>query len=153
MSKKNGDSLPVWGNPNMIYNQCPWCILSRVDPNYNHSERSKYFLVPKFPSGCAMGSNHIWRSSLVFVLLKYPHNCSFDPSNAQVVLKIKLRCSEKATKFEKISQHVWHNVKKIGRRFFSKYFGFLWISDTSSKNILTHYARKAMMLVVLQNYF
>ena len=21
----------------MIFNQCPWCISSRVDPNYNHS--------------------------------------------------------------------------------------------------------------------
>ena len=37
ISKKDGNPLPVWINPNLIFNQCPWCISSRVDPNYNHS--------------------------------------------------------------------------------------------------------------------
>ena len=35
-----GDPLPVWGNPNLIINQCSWCISSWVDANYNHSVRS-----------------------------------------------------------------------------------------------------------------
>ena len=37
--KKFGDSLPVWGNPNLIIYQCPWCISSRVDPNYTRSDK------------------------------------------------------------------------------------------------------------------
>ena len=28
ISKIFGDPLPVWGNPNLIFNQCPWCISS-----------------------------------------------------------------------------------------------------------------------------
>ena len=28
ISKILGDPLPVWGNPNLIFNQCPWCISS-----------------------------------------------------------------------------------------------------------------------------
>jgi hypothetical protein len=28
ISKIFGDPLPVWGNPNLILNQCPWCISS-----------------------------------------------------------------------------------------------------------------------------
>ena len=38
ISKNFGDPLPVWRNPNLIYHQCPWCISSRVDPDYNHSD-------------------------------------------------------------------------------------------------------------------
>ena len=39
ISKIFGDPLPVWGNPNLIINKCSWCISSRVDCNYEHSDR------------------------------------------------------------------------------------------------------------------
>ena len=37
ISKKFGDPLPIWWNPNFIFYQCPWCISSRVELNYEHS--------------------------------------------------------------------------------------------------------------------
>ena len=40
ISKIFCDPLPVWGNPNLIINQCSWCISSWVDANYEHSEHS-----------------------------------------------------------------------------------------------------------------
>ena len=42
ISKIVGDPLPVWGNPNLIINQCSWCISSRVDANYNYSAQRNF---------------------------------------------------------------------------------------------------------------